>query len=253
MRMTQRTPLIAGNWKLNTSSDSGKQLAMAVADGVAELSCDALVCPPYPYVAGVLESVAGTRLAVGAQNVAAASSGAFTGEVSGAMLAELGASHAIVGHSERRSLFGETDEDVGLRTRGALEAHLTPIVCVGETREERESDQVERVIARQLAAVRDVIGIESFTHLVIAYEPVWAIGTGLTATPEQAQSVHAMIRAWVVGQGGKGAESLLILYGGSMKPGNAAELLAQPDIDGGLIGGAALVADDFIAICRAAG
>ncbi len=251
--MTTRIPLIAGNWKLNTTSASGKQLAVAVADGVAALSCEVLVCPPFPYVAAIAQAVAGSRVGVGAQNVAAESAGAFTGEVAGTMLAEVGATHVIVGHSERRSLFGETDAEVGLRTRGALRAELTPIVCVGETQVEREADRVELVIARQLAAVSEVVGIQAFSELVIAYEPVWAIGTGLTATPEQAQSVHAMIRGWVLEQGGAAAPSLRILYGGSMKPGNAAELLAQPDIDGGLIGGAALAADDFISICRAAG
>jgi triosephosphate isomerase len=251
--MSKRTPLIAGNWKLNTSRESGEQLAKVIGDGIADLACSVLVCPPFPYVAGISQAAASTRLTVGAQNVAAEATGAFTGEVAGAMLAELGARYAIVGHSERRSLFAETDADVGARTRGALDASLTPIVCVGETQQERESDQVDQVIARQLEAVRDVVGIDSFEKLVIAYEPVWAIGTGLTATPEQAQAVHAMIRQWVAGQGSATADALLILYGGSMKPGNAAELLAQPDIDGGLIGGAALVAEDFLAICRAAG
>ena len=251
--MSDRTPLIAGNWKLNTTSVDGTELARAVAAGVGDLNCEVLICPPHPYIGAIVKAVAGSRVQVGAQNVSAEASGAFTGEVAGGMLADVGASHAIVGHSERRSLFGETDADVGARALGALSAGLVPIVCVGETREEREADQVDSVIARQLTAVLDAVGIKDFGKLVIAYEPVWAIGTGLTATPKQAQAVHAMIRAWVAENGVRSADALTVLYGGSMKPGNAAELLAQPDIDGGLVGGAALVATDFLGICKAAG
>ncbi len=250
--MSDRRSLIAGNWKLNGTRETGVALAEAIAQGMSTSErCDVLLCPPFPYLEAVAKAVEGTRLKVGAQNVAAAASGAYTGEVSAHMLAELGVSHVIVGHSERRSLFGESDADVGARTLGALDAGLVPIVCVGETQAERESGDVDTVIARQLAAVRDAVGADSLDKLVVAYEPVWAIGTGLTASPDQAQAVHAMIRAWLAVAGAGSAGDMLILYGGSMKPGNAAELLAQADIDGGLIGGASLVAEDFLGICQA--
>lgn len=249
--MTVRRTLIAGNWKLNGTRDSSVTLATVVA-AEASNAIDVVVCPPFPFLDAVAQATSGSAVAVGAQNVASEASGAYTGEVAADMLRAVGVTYAIVGHSERRTLFGESDADVGARTRGALAAGVCPIVCVGETREEREADAVEEVIGRQLSAVADSIGASAFADCVIAYEPVWAIGTGLTASPEQAQAVHAFIREWLVNAGAEAADSVRILYGGSMKPGNAAELLGQPDIDGGLVGGASLVAEDFLGICRAA-
>jgi triosephosphate isomerase len=212
-----------------------------------------LVCPPSVYVHGVVQAAAGSALQVGAQNLAEKQEeGAFTGEVRGAMLADVGCRYVIVGHSERRSLYGETDEVVARKTVAALAAGLRPIVCVGETLAEREQNATESVLGRQLAAVLDVVDAARLAELTLAYEPVWAIGTGRTATPAQAQQAHAFLRGQVAARNAKLADSARILYGGSVKPDNAAALFAEADVDGGLIGGASLKAADFLAIAAAA-
>ncbi len=211
-----------------------------------------LVCPPFPYLASVSEQVAGSAVSLGAQNVSEHESGAFTGEVAPAMLRDIGCKYVIVGHSERRSLYGETSFEVAAKFKAALDAGLKPILCVGETLEQRESGGTESVVEVQLGAVIDKVGIAGFKSAVVAYEPVWAIGTGVTASPEQAQDVHRHIRGVMAGHDAGIAESTQILYGGSMKGENAAGLLSMPDIDGGLIGGASLKAGDFLAIAEAA-
>ena len=211
-----------------------------------------IVCAPFPYLAQVQSVLSGSTLAWGAQNVSNHAKGAYTGEVSASMLLDFGCSYVIVGHSERRALYGEDDASVATKFAAAQAAGLIPILCVGETLEEREAGVTEAVIGRQLDAVLAVSAIEGIGRAVVAYEPVWAIGTGKTASPQQAQAVHAFIRAKLAVLDKNVAASLVIQYGGSVKAANAAELFAQPDIDGGLIGGASLVADEFIAICRAA-
>lgn len=217
------------------------------------LRCEVLVCPPYPYLAQAAARLAGSAIALGAQDVCRYEGpGAFTGEVSASMLAECGCRYVIVGHSERRCLFGESDADVAKKCALALAAGLSPILCVGESLAEREAGRSIAVVGAQLGAVLDHLGVAAFAGVVVAYEPVWAIGTGLTATPAQAQGVHAAIRSQVAELDRDVANGLRILYGGSVKPQSAAELFAQPDVDGGLIGGAALVAEDFLSICRAA-
>ena len=249
-----RRPLVAGNWKMNGSRESVETLLNGVKAGVGNVgNTEVAVCPPFVYLLQAADALAGSGIGLGAQNVCDQDSGAYTGEVSGAMLKEMGCSYAIVGHSERRSLYGETDALVAQRFLAAQRSGLTPIFCIGETLEEREAGDTEAVCARQIDAVLEVAGIEAFTNAVVAYEPVWAIGTGKTATPEQAQAVHAFIRGKLAALDAGIAAKLRIQYGGSMKPGNAAELMAQPDIDGGLIGGASLQAEDFLAICKAGG
>jgi triosephosphate isomerase len=213
---------------------------------------EAAVCVPFPYLAQAQAALAGSSIAWGAQNVSEHGKGAFTGEVSTSMLLDFGCKYVIVGHSERRSLYGESDELVASKYMAAQAAGLTPILCVGESLDERESGVTEAVVARQLDAVINAAGVGSLAKAVVAYEPVWAIGTGKTATPAQAQAVHAFIRGKIATLDAGIANQLIIQYGGSVKAANAAELMAQPDIDGGLIGGASLVADEFIAICRAA-
>ena len=248
-----RKPIVVGNWKLNGSSADNESLVLGVLDGMRELAgIDVGVCPPFVYLPQVAKLAEATGLGLGGQNCAEHDSGAFTGEVAPAMLHDVGARYVIVGHSERRAMYGETDAIVSDKVKAALTAGLTPILCVGETLEEREADETEAVVRQQLAAVIAGNGIEAFERIVIAYEPVWAIGTGRTASPEQAQEVHAFIRGQLADHDANVAQSVRIQYGGSMKPGNAAELLAQPDIDGGLIGGASLKAVDFLGICRAA-
>ena len=244
-----RAKLIAGNWKMNGSLQSVTELIDGIKAGDAG-EAELAVCPPAVFLMKVGGMLDGTNIALGAQNVCDHESGAYTGEVSAAMLAECGCRYVIVGHSERRSLYGESDELVAARFAMALEGGLLPILCVGETLAEREQEITEQVVARQLDAVIDACGIAAFESAVIAYEPVWAIGTGRVATPEQAQAVHAFIRARLAAADGSIAEGLRILYGGSMKPSNAAELLSQPDIDGGLIGGASLQAEDFLGIAQ---
>ncbi|MGD2171406.1 MAG: triose-phosphate isomerase [Gammaproteobacteria bacterium] len=244
-----RAKLIAGNWKMNGSLQSVDALVEAIKagdPGAAELA----VCPPAVYLMKVGGMLAGTGIALGAQNVADRESGAFTGEVSAAMLVECGCRYAIVGHSERRSLYMESDALVAARFAMAQKGGLTPILCVGETLAEREQGITEQVVARQIDAVLEACGNDAFGEAVIAYEPVWAIGTGQVATPDQAQAVHEFIRARLSVSNAQAAESLRILYGGSMNPSNAAELLSRSDIDGGLIGGASLKAADFLAIAQ---
>jgi triosephosphate isomerase len=245
-----RKKLVAGNWKMHGSLAENAALLAAIKPALSGI--EAVVCVPFPYLAQVQATLGGSSIAWGAQNVSEQAKGAFTGEVSAAMLLDFGCQYVIVGHSERRSLYGESDELVASKYMAAQAARLTPILCVGESLNERESGVTEAVIARQLDAVIKAAGVASLTKAVMAYEPVWAIGTGKTATPEQAQAVHAFIRGKIAALDADVAAQLVIQYGGSVKAANAAELMAQPDIDGGLIGGASLVADEFIAICRAA-
>ena len=246
-----RRILIAGNWKMNKTSKEGAALVAEIAAGLPSGNLpEILVCPPYLTIPAVVEAAKGTALEVGAENVHWAASGAFTGEVSAAMLLDAGVTHVIIGHSERRQYFGETDETVNQRTKAALAAGLTGVVCVGETLAEREAGTTAAVIDRQTRKALE--GVSDVAKVVIAYEPVWAIGTGKTATPDMAQEVHAQIRAILADlYGAETAETVRILYGGSMKPANAPELLAKKDIDGGLIGGAALKAPDFLALIQA--
>lgn len=246
-----RKKLIAGNWKMNGSLAANAALIGELLAGIGQPACDVAVCVPAVYLAQVQLLLAGQGgIALGAQDVSQHESGAYTGDVSAAMLKELGARYVIVGHSERRQYQGETDAQVAVKAQRALAAGLTPIVCVGETLQEREQGETESVVGRQLSAVIQLNG-KRLADLVVAYEPVWAIGTGRTATPEQAQTVHAALRA-LLAAADLQAAGVRILYGGSMNAGNAAELLAQPDIDGGLIGGASLKARDFLKIIETA-
>ena len=248
-----RQPLIAGNWKMNGSTASIQSLLEGIKQGMGNVqSAKVAVCAPFIYLQQVSTTLQGSDIAWGAQNVSERDNGAFTGETSTQMLNDFACTYVIVGHSERRSLYGETDEIVAAKAAKAQADNLTPIICVGELLEEREAGETEAVVARQLDAVINANGIASLANAVIAYEPVWAIGTGKTATPEQAQAVHAFIRGRIAQQDATIADNINILYGGSMKPNNAAELIAMQDIDGGLIGGASLKADDFLAICQAA-
>lgn len=251
--MTGRRPFVAGNWKMNASRAVSAALLTSLK---RELSgsekAEVAVCPPYLYIPLAAETLAGSAIAWGGQNLDAHAAGAYTGEVSGAMLKDFGCTYAIVGHSERRALYGESDVLVAEKYAAAQSTGLVPILCVGETLAEREAGQTESVVARQLDAVLAKNGIASLVNAVLAYEPVWAIGTGKTATSQQAQDVHAFIRARLAQQNPGVAKGLRILYGGSVKGSNAKELFAQPDVDGGLIGGASLQADEFLAIVRAA-
>lgn len=246
--------LIAGNWKMNTRRDEAVRLAQEVAEAVSGFGLvETVVCPPFVNLDAVQTVLDGTSVRLGAQNVSEESAGAFTGEVSAAMLAGVGCRYCIVGHSERRQHYGEGDAVVARKVDQALAHDLYPIICVGETLEERRAAEAQSVVVRQLEAAYLDRTPEEAIRTVIAYEPVWAIGTGETATPAQAQEMHAAIRAWLRERfGDEAAHRVPILYGGSMKPDNAAELLAQPDVNGGLIGGASLNADSFAAIVRAA-
>ena len=247
-----RRPLVAGNWKMNGSLASARELAAAIAAGVEEhVGGEIAVCPPFPHLATVGEMLAPSLVALGAQNLYPAADGAFTGEISTDMLTDLGCRFVIVGHSERRALLDESDEFVAHKVAAALDASLVPILCVGESLAEREAGQTEQVVARQLGAALGTVGARMLPATVIAYEPVWAIGTGKTASPDQAQTVHAYIRALLARAAPEAADATRILYGGSVKADNAASLFSMPDIDGGLIGGAALAADSFLAICKA--
>jgi triosephosphate isomerase len=251
MTMTNsRRKLVVGNWKMHGSRPANA----ALLDGLLKagpFGCDVAVCVPFPFLADAAITLAGSAIRWGAQDASAQEQGAYTGEVSAAMLAEFGCRYVIVGHSERRALHAEGDQLVADKAKAALARGVTPIVCVGETLVQREAGETEHVVKRQMSAV-----IHTLAHcageVVVAYEPVWAIGTGLTATPAQAQSVHALLRTQLHAATAH-ADHMKILYGGSVKPDNAASLFAQPDIDGGLIGGASLKASDFVAICRAAG
>lgn len=246
-----RQKFVAGNWKMHGSLSANLSLLSAVKAGVAGLKAQVAVCVPYPYLAQAQSVLAGGNVAWGAQDLSEHAQGAYTGEVSGSMLNDFGCRYVIIGHSERRSYYGDTDAVVAAKYAAALKTGLTPILCVGETLAEREANITAQVVTRQLDAVTAASGVASLVKAVVAYEPVWAIGTGKTATPAQAQEVHALIRARVAAANPEVAAGLQILYGGSVKPGNAKELFGQPDIDGGLIGGAALVAEDFVGICAA--
>ena len=244
-----RRQLIAGNWKMHGSHSANAELLAGIA-AARPFACDVAVCVPFPYLSETAVALAGTDIRWGAQDCSAHAQGAYTGEVSVAMLAEFGCRYVIVGHSERRQYHAETDQLVADKAKAALARGVTPIVCVGETLAQREAGETDAVVKRQLSAV-----IHTLAHcageMVVAYEPVWAIGTGKVATPEQAQAVHAVLRTQLRAAAAN-ADAMKILYGGSMKPDNAVTLLSQPDIDGGLIGGASLKAADFVAICRAA-
>ena len=247
-----RQAMVAGNWKMNGSSQSVSELMSGINKGVGSVSAEVVVCPPFVYIPSVADSIADSDVKLGAQNLCDQDSGAFTGEVSGTMLADIGCDYVIIGHSERRAMYGETDEVTAVKYAAALKHNLKPIFCIGETLEEREQGITDDVVARQIDAILNTSGVATLANAVLAYEPVWAIGTGKTATPEQAQEVHAFIRTKISNLDATVAEGLRILYGGSMNPGNAAELCSQTDIDGGLIGGASLKADDFLVICNAA-
>ena len=248
-----RGRLVAGNWKSNGDLAANQLLLgdlRAAAAGLKGVDC--VVCAPYPYLFQIQQLLAGSTLTWGGQDVSQFGAGAYTGAVTAAMLREFGCRYAIVGHSERRSIFGENNAMVAAKFGAALRAGLTPILCVGETLQERESGAMEQVVGAQIDAVVAASGVAALGKAVVAYEPVWAIGTGKTATPEQAQAAHAFIRSRIAAQDAMVAAELKILYGGSVKAANAAQLFAMPDIDGGLIGGAALVAEEFMAICKAA-
>jgi triosephosphate isomerase len=248
-----RGRVVAGNWKMNGSLPGNAALLSAVRDGARTLGrARCAVCVPFPYLFQAQQSLAGGPVAWGAQNLSQHEKGAYTGEVSAGMLADFGCTYVIVGHSERRTLYGEDDATVAAKFGAAVAAGLTPILCVGETLAQREAGQTEQVVTTQLDAVVQRFGAAALGKAVLAYEPVWAIGTGRNASPEQAQAVHRLLRARVASGDAAVAGALSILYGGSVKAANAAELFAMPDIDGGLIGGASLVFDEFLAICRAA-
>lgn len=253
--MTHRRTIVAGNWKMNLDRAKARDLATAVAARAAEAGTTELVlCPPAVYVETVAAALGGSPVALGAQNMHDQSSGAFTGEVAPPMLLDLGCRYVILGHSERRTLFGETDAAVNAKTRAALAAGLTPIVCVGETLEEREGGRTAAVVTTQVQGSLAGLTPADLEKIVVAYEPVWAIGTGRVATPQQAQEVHALIRGLLGGLATPAvAAKVRIQYGGSVKPDNAADLAVQPDIDGALVGGASLKADDFLGIAKAFG
>jgi len=248
--MTMRNKLVVGNWKMNGSRPANAELLAGILAARPFAAADVAVCVPFPYLAETAATLAASNIRWGAQDCSAHEHGAYTGEVSAAMLFECGCRYVIVGHSERRAYHAESDQLVADKAKAALARGVTPIVCVGETLAQREAGETEAVVKRQLSAA-----IHTLAHcageMVVAYEPVWAIGTGRTATPEQAQAVHALLRAQLRAATAR-ADEMKILYGGSVKPDNAATLFAQPDIDGGLIGGASLKAADFVAICRAA-
>jgi len=249
-----RQKLVAGNWKMNGSKASIKELLNGIKKGIGDVaSAEVAVCPPFVYLGEVESQLTGTPVVWGAQNMSTEEKGAFTGEVAASMLNDFSCKYVIIGHSERRTLYGEDDALVAKKYAVARAAGLKPILCIGETLEEREKGVTEDVVARQINAVIDAEGVAALADGVIAYEPVWAIGTGKTASPEQAQEVHRFIRSIIAGKDEGVAEKVQILYGGSMNAANAADLLAQADIDGGLIGGASLQAEDFLTICRAAG
>ena len=249
-----RRYLVAGNWKMNGSRAANAALVEKTAAGMARSrDVEVLVCPPAVYLASVAGALQGTGIRLGGQNLCEQDKpGAFTGEIHGAMLKEAGCEYVIVGHSERRALYGETDDVVARKYRTAQACGLVPILCVGETLAQREANETEAVLKRQLDTVLGLCGVASLGQAVVAYEPVWAIGTGRNATPQQAQDAHAFLRAQVASRDARIAAALRLLYGGSVKSDNAAALFAGPDVDGGLIGGASLKADEFLAICAAA-
>jgi triosephosphate isomerase len=251
-----RKPFVAGNWKMNTDSESGPALAKAVAEGSASLAGDRVtvaVIAPFVYLTAVGKAVHSSSVALGAQDVYFEEKGAFTGEISPAMLKDVGCTYVLCGHSERRHVIGETDELVGKKLTAAIHSGLLPILCVGELLEERDADQTEQVVARQLETGLAGLNADKMSAVTIAYEPVWAIGTGRTATPQQAQEAHAFIRNWLAQKYDETlAQEIRIQYGGSVRPDNARDLMSQPDVDGALVGGASLKADDFVQIIQAA-
>ena len=247
-----RRRLVAGNWKMHGSRRTNSELLAALRGGFPTEHVDALICPPFVYLADAAGQLKDSAIALGAQNLAIEASGAFTGEVAGPMLVEVGCRFVLVGHSERRSLYGESDLVVAHKFRAAQHSGLTPVLCLGEQLAERDAGTTHGVLARQLAAVLQLCGVAAFAQAVVAYEPVWAIGTGRNATPEQAQDAHGFIRGQLTGRDAKIGGSTRILYGGSVKAQNAAALFAMPDVDGGLVGGASLQAAEFLAIAVAA-
>lgn len=250
--MTDRRPLVVANWKMHGSRQMVAELVAGVVSGIAKLSIDVVICPPAVFLEQAKQCAASSSLMIGAQNVNAHEPGAYTGEIAPNMLAEVGCRYVIVGHSERRTLYKETDDEVAAKCVAVLKMGMTPIVCVGETLHEREEGQTEAVIHRQLIAVLGTVAKEDISRLVVAYEPVWAIGTGKTASTDQAQAVHAQIRQWLCGIDLAAGKKVRILYGGSVKANNAAALFEMQDIDGGLVGGASLSTEEFVAICLAA-
>jgi triosephosphate isomerase len=248
-----RRILVAGNWKMNGSLSSNAALLDGIKAGAAQMpDCDLLLCVPSPYWAQCRSELAGSPLAWGGQDVSEHAAGAYTGDVAASMLCEFACTYVIVGHSERRAYHAESNAAVARKAVRALAAGLTPIICVGETLVERQAGRTETVVGRQLDAVLEVLGDDDLPRIVVAYEPLWAIGTGITATPKMAQTVHAILRARIAVKNAEAATKVRIIYGGSMKPDNAGQLLVMPDIDGGLIGGASLKAEDFLAIAQAA-
>jgi triosephosphate isomerase len=250
--MSKRRKIVAGNWKLHGTRKFAHELVREIAVGLPVEGVGVIILPPLPYLGDLIEDFDDSTIGFGAQNVSSNEVGAYTGEVSAAMLVDVGATYGLVGHSERREHYNEDSELVARKFRAALNAGLVPIVCVGESLQQREAGQAEAVIAAQLAPVLALVGAEGVGKGMVAYEPIWAIGTGRSASPAQAQAMHAFIRGEVRRHDARIADSLPILYGGSVKPDNAAVLFSQPDIDGGLVGGASLVAGDFLAIVRAA-
>jgi triosephosphate isomerase len=247
-----RRKLVAGNWKMHGSRADNGTLVEAILAAPKLESVDCVLCPPFVYLAEIARMLRGSAVKLGAQNVSAEGHGAYTGEVAASMLRDVGCDFVIVGHSERRHLYHESDEQVARKFAAAQSRQLVPILCIGEQLAEREAERTFEVVGRQLEAVVALTGIESFAHAVLAYEPVWAIGTGRTASPQQAQEVHAFIRHRLAERDAKIAADLQILYGGSVKAGNARELFTQADVDGGLIGGASLKAEEFLSIVAAA-
>jgi len=246
-----RQPLVAANWKMNGNLSENQGLVSDIKNGLSsDLSAELVICPPYPYLPEIQRLLDGCPIKLGAQNVSEHESGAYTGEISASMLKDFGCEYVIVGHSERRNIYGESDHVVAEKFKTATSAELIPILCLGELLEERQAGTTEEVVSRQLMEVINIAGIESFEKAVIAYEPVWAIGTGHTATPDQAEEVHAFIRLQLARHSDGIADRIKILYGGSVKADNAAELFSRADIDGGLIGGASLEATDFLTICQ---
>ena len=247
-----RTPVVAGNWKMNGSKSTVTALLQGLKQGLNPGRASVVVCAPFPFLGLVADELSGSAIQWGAQNASQYPAGAYTGEVSVGMLQEFGCSHVILGHSERSALFSEQNEQIAAKFMAVIDAGLTPILCVGETLEQREAGTTAQVVEEQLMAVVDAAGVIAFSKAILAYEPVWAIGTGRTASPQQAQEVHETLRKRLAAEDGAVADKLPILYGGSVKAANAAELFACPDIDGGLIGGASLDAEAFLAICHAA-
>ncbi len=248
-----RGALVAGNWKMNGALATIEPLLRGVLNELEGSTMTCVVCPPFVYLAAAARIIEGSSIRLGGQNVSDRGVGALTGEIGASMLKDVGCEYVIVGHSERRTLFGETNDIIARKFNRAREAGLTPILCLGETLEERESERTEQVVEAQLRAVLDLEGVDAFRQAILAYEPIWAIGTGRTATPEQANRVHGFIRSSIRARSDEIAEEALILYGGSVKAANARGLFSMPDIDGGLIGGASLDPKEFSAICRAAG